>query len=311
MASNVKRQLVQELHRQARVTFKRRPVHVRALDETFQADLVEMVPYASENNNFRYVLIVIDIMSKFAWGERVKHKTGLEVSRAMQKIFKKDNRIPKNMHTDSGKEFYNKHFKDLMKKYNINHYSTFSSKKASIVERVNRTLKSLMWKRFSLQGSYRWINILQDILQTYNAKKHRTIKMKPMDVTKKDEKRLLNEIYNRIKTVDKRGIKFHVGQHVRISKHRTVFHKSYTGNWSNEIFIIDAVQLGDPVTYLLRDYSNHPILGSFYNEELQKVKYPDIFLVEKVLRRKGDMVYVKWLGFDASHNSWIHKSNAY
>lgn len=141
---NVKRTIVNEIHRQARINFKRRHVIVKGLNETFQAELVEMIPYAKENRGFRYILIVTDIFSKYVMVEPVKNKTGLEMSKALEKIFKKNNRIPKNMHTDLGKEFYNKNFKDLMEKYNINHYSTFSTKKASIVERVNRTLKSLM-----------------------------------------------------------------------------------------------------------------------------------------------------------------------
>lgn len=95
------------------------------------------------------------------------------------------------MQTDEGKEFYNKNFEKLMNKYKIKHYSTYSSKKASIVERVNRSLKSLMWTEFSFRGTYKWLNILQDIVYKYNTRKHRTINMKPIDVTKKHEKGLL------------------------------------------------------------------------------------------------------------------------
>lgn len=309
--SDVKRHVVNELHKQARINFKRRHVSTRSLDETFQTDLVEMIPYAKENGGFRYLLVCIDIFSKYLWVEGVKNKTGLDVSKAMQKIFNTDNRIPKNMQTDMGKEFYNKDFKKLMDKYNIHHYSSYSTKKASIVERVNRTLKNLMWKEFSFQGSYKWRGkLLRDLVYKYNTTKHRTINMKPIDVTKRNEKEILKERYNFIKTVDKIS-KYQVGDDVRISKYRTQFTKGYTPNYSNEIFKISQVHLTNPITYTLVDYTGSPIKGKFYSEELLKVKYPDIYLVERVLKRRGDMVFVRWLGMDSTHDSWIHKSNVY
>lgn len=308
--STVKRDIVNEIHKPARINFKRRHVIIKGLDETFQTDLVEMIPYSKFNRGYRYILVVIDTFSKYVWVEPVKTKSGIDVSKAMQKIFSRNNRIPKNLMSDFGREYYNQNFKKLMEKYKIHHYSSFSSKKSSIVERVNRTLKSLMWKEFSFQGTYKWVNILQDIVNKYNSSKHRTINMKPIDVTKKDEKRLLNESYKFIKIVDKNRLKkFHVGDYVRISKHRSEFQKGYTPNWSTEIFTISKIFLTDPLTYALKDSTEQNIQGKFYSEELQKVKYPHIYLVERVIKRRGDFVYVKWLGFDNTQNSWIHKSN--
>jgi hypothetical protein len=206
-----------------------------------------------------------------------------------------------------GKEFFNKTFQLLMKKYNINHYNTYSEKKASIVERVNRTLKNLMWKEFNYHAHYRWINLLDNIVQKYNNSKHRTIGMKPSEVKKKHEKKLLNTVYNRIKIVNLSS-KFHVGDHVRISKTRGVFDKKYMPNWSTEIFTIKKILLTNPNTYLLQDYQKQDIKGCFYQQQLQKVKHPDVYLVEKILRRKNNKVFVKWLGFDSTHNSWIDKT---
>ncbi|XP_071629504.1 uncharacterized protein [Temnothorax longispinosus] len=83
----------------------------------------------------------------------------------------------------------------------------------------------------------------------------------------------------------------------------------YTPNWTTEVFKIVKVQHTNPVTYLLEDYRGKSVAGAFYEYELHRATYPDVYLVEKVLRRRGDEVYVKWLGFDGSHNSWIHKDN--
>ena len=94
-------------------------------------------------------------------------------------------RVPKNLQVDRGKEFYNQSFANLMKHYNINLYSTFSNLKASICQRFNRTLKNKMWIQYSLQGNYKWLNILPHLISSYNDTKHQTIKMKPKNVTKK------------------------------------------------------------------------------------------------------------------------------
>lgn len=75
-----------------------------------------------------------------------------------------------------------------------------------------------------------------------------------------------------------------------------------------EIFKIRKVQYNtNPNTYLLSDYKNTEIKGSVYAEELQSVKHPDVYLIEKIIRKRNDQVYVKWLGFDSTHNSWIAK----
>ena len=101
--------------------------------------------------------------------------------------------------------------------------------------------------------------------------------------------------------------KFRLNDFVRISKHRGVFTKGYTPNWSNEVFKIVKIQYTNPVTYLLEDSNGKSIEGAFYSEELQRTHYPDIHLIEKVLKRKGNRLYVKWLGVD--ERSWISKSD--
>lgn len=307
--SEIKRAIINELHKSSRKNFKRRRFIVKGLDETFQADLVEMIPYEKINKGFRYILVVIDIFSKYVWTVPVKNKNATCVTTAMENILLTDNRIPKNLHTDLGKEFHNKQFKELMKKYKINHYSTYSNKKAAIVERVNRTLKSLMWKELHTQGSYKWIDILPKITLKYNTTKHRTIKMKPVNVNKKNEKSLLKTVYNHIKIVDYTQKKFQVGDKVRISTTRGIFSKGYEQNWSTEIFTIGKIQLTNPISYLLIDESGQFIKGGFYKEELQKVQYSNVYLIEKVLKRKGNKIFVKWLGFDNTHNSWIKKND--
>lgn len=146
--------------------------------------------------------------------------------------------------------------------------------------------------------------------------------MKPNEVDESNEEHLLSTVYNykqitppasgllrsSLKQSERgrRRAKFKVGDHVRLSRYRKLFDKGYTPNWTTEIFTIRKVQYNtDPITYLLNDYLDQEIAGSVYPEELQLARYPKVYLVEKILRKKKGEVYVKWLGFGPEHNSWI------
>lgn len=300
--------LVKELHRQARRNFVRRPTLMRGIEDTLQADLVEMIPYASKNNGMKYILTVINIFSKKAYARALSNKSGLEVTRAMKSVLDSLGHPIQHLHVDNGKEFYNKPMQEMLRRRNINMFSSFTTKKAAIVERWNRSLKNAMWKLFSMRGSHKWIDILQTLVEDYNNTDHRTIKMKPNDVTKSVERHLLDTVYTPRKTLESKP-KFKVGDHVRMSKYKHVFAKGYTPNWTTEIFKIRRVQQTNPLTYLLVDMKGLDVLGTIYKEELQLVRDPKLYLVEKILKKKDNQVFVKWLGFDSSENSWIDAKN--
>lgn len=119
---HIKEALFEELHKLVRKNFPRRKVDIRAIDETWQADLVVMEAYSKENKSFKYLLTAIDNFSKYAWVMPLKRKTGKEVAKALNSIFK--GCIPKKMQVDQGLEFYNKSCKELLEKHNIHLYFT-------------------------------------------------------------------------------------------------------------------------------------------------------------------------------------------
>ena len=138
-----KREIATELHKPSRKNFTRRRVNIYGKNDLWQADLVEMIPYSKKNKGYKYILCVIDCFTKFAWALPLRTKSGKEVTSAMSKIL--HDRSPKLLQLDNGKEFYNKTFDELMDKYSIHKYSTYSIMKACIVERFNRTLKEKMF----------------------------------------------------------------------------------------------------------------------------------------------------------------------
>ena len=114
--------------------------------------------------------------------------------------------------------------------------------------------------------------------------------MKPIDVTD-DFFAECNEDFN------KKGPKFKIGDHVRISKYKHFFAKGYVPNWSEEVFIVNKIKNTVPWTYTISDLNGEQIIGSFYKKKLQKTNQKE-FRIEKVLKRKGDQLYVKWKGYD-------------
>ena len=146
-----------------------------------------------------------------------------------------------------------------------------------------------------------YFDVLDDIVNKYNNTVHRTIKMKPIDVTS-DSYAEYNEDSNVTKP------KFKVGDHVRILKYKNIFAKGYTQNWSEEVFIISKIKNTVPWTYATSDLNGEKTAGSFYGKELQKT-YQNEYRIEKVLKRKGNKLYVKWKGYSNSFNSSIDKKN--
>ena len=146
-----------------------------------------------------------------------------------------------------------------------------------------------------------YFDVLDDIVNKYNNTVHRTIKMKPIDVTD-DSYAEYNEDFN------KKDPKFKVGDHHGISKYKNSFAKGYTPDWSGELFVVSKTENTVPWTYVVSDFNGELITGIFYVTELQKTSL-EKFKIEKLLKRKGDKLYVKWKGYNNSFNSWINEKD--
>ncbi|XP_011157258.1 uncharacterized protein LOC105194184 [Solenopsis invicta] len=158
---------------------------------------------------------------------------------------------------------------------------------------------------FTLQGLYKWVDKLPRLVFEYNLRKHRTIDIPLTDVNPVIAEKLLDTVYNHVKIA--RLAKFKVSNLVRVSK--TAFEKGYTPYWITKVFKIVKVQRVYLVTYFLKDYCGKNVFGAFYEFELHRATHPDVYLIEKILLKEGNKVYVKWLGFNGSDNSWINKKD--
>ena len=157
-------------------------------------------------------------------------------------------------------------------------YSTHKEGKSVVAERFIRAIKNKVYKYMTSISKNVYIDKLDDIIQKYNNKNHRAIKIKPIDV--KD-----NTYIDFSKEVNDNDPKLKVDDHVRISKYKNIFAKCYTPNWSEEVFVIKNIKNTVPWTYVIYDLNGEEITGTFYEKELQKIDQQE-FRIEKVVKKR-------------------------
>ena len=303
--------LSQELHKPRKINFTRRKVISNHIDHIWGIDLITMIKYSKQNKNYKYILTVIDFFSKYSWCFPLKSKKSEEIINSFKDIFKKSKRKPQLIQSDEGTEFTNNVTQTFFKNNNIKWYHTFNRDiKCSICERYNRTILNKIYKNFTLNNNTIWINDLDKLTNEYNNSYHRSIKMKPIVASKKSNENIVrNNLYN-FKITNKKS-KFSIGDKVRISLLKNTFEKSYTSNWSQEIFIIDNIKTSNVHYYFLKDLQGEKIDGMFYEQELLKtnMKKNDLYIIEKIIKKKGNKYLVKWRGYDDKFNSYVNQND--
>ena len=292
------KQFHKELSKQINLKFQRRPVITYGKNDIWGADLLDVNKFRTTNKNITFLLVVIDIYSRYIFIEPLKNKTALSVLDA----FKKIGETPKNLWVDEGKEFYNKDMKAYCIEKNINMYHTYSGLKSVYAERANRTLRDMIYKYLKLNKTKKY-NI-DEIVKEYNNKVNRTTKQTPHDIYYGDK-----ENKQKVMVRDEE-VKFKVGDFVRITKTKNLFEKGYTPKWTQETFEIYKVDDSQiPVMYLLKDLEGEEVKGKFYNNELQKTNLKDFKEFDKVVKTKTEnrikYSLVSFVGLPEKFNKWV------
>ena len=303
------------LHKPTRRKFPRRRTIVSSIGDQMQADLMSMENLSRYNDGYRFILLSIDILSRKLYGRALKDKRGISVRDGLSSIFQESS-PPTKFQTDEGKEFLNHHVTDLMSTHNVKHFTTHSENKCSIIERSIRTLRQKIYRYMTEKKTKYWVDILPAIISSYNNSYHRSIPMCPAQVCKANQKIVWRHLYGR--PFPSKPPRFKLNDQVRISVDKGTFEKGAEENFSREIFRIVDIRHDDqgPPTYKIIDKDSELILGSFYEPQLTKVHKSHIdktYRIEKIIRTKGrgnsQRLYVKWLNYPASYNSWIKKSD--
>jgi hypothetical protein len=307
------KELADELHKPVRHKYPTRKVFARHMNETWAMDLADMSHWKNENDGYTYILMVIDVFTRWAAARPLKTKTGAEVLAAIKDVVEERKAKPEFIWCDEGKEFINKEITKWRDANNIGLYHTYGRGKAVIVERLNRTIKTMMWKKLTSVNSHHWVPLLPKLIEKYNSSTHGTMKMTPDEASSDPD--AVDKVWKKKRKEQPLPStpKYKVGDQVRVSRSKGVFEKGYDVGWSRETFIIASVNNTQyPTVYQLKDRHGEPIHGSFYEQELQKAKNADILLIERVIKERGKgakkELYVKWLGYPESSNSWIKAS---
>ena len=273
MMEKQQQQLAKEVFSPQITKFKRQKIIPLYKDETWSADLIDKSSLSKYNNNYKFILTVIDIFTKYAWAISLKNKSGLSITNGFKTILS-EGRKPEKLWVDRGSEFYNKTFKSLLEEYGagkaasgIELNSTYSDLKAVFIERFNRTLLHIINKPMFINGDGNWVNILNDAVVTYNNNIHSSINMTPVDASNNPDKVKYTFSFKNIKP------KLNVGDYVRNVVKRNIFSKGYTSNWNKEMFKVNEVLKTHPPTYKIEGVNGEIIEGKYYEQELLKPEF--------------------------------------
>lgn len=327
------------LYKPIRKTFPRSKVVVNTIDSMWDGDLADVSNIASHNDGYKFLLVLIDIFSRFLFIVPLKNKQNQTIIEGLKSVFQKG-RKPHTLRTDKGSEFKNRWVKTFLHKQGITVIYTQNETKANYAERVIRTMKNLMYRYFMKERTYRYVNVLQDLVNSYNKRPHRSLgsnapahvnednaneirldaflagqkKTKPdKKINEKDDSKKPNKL---LKKRTKPVFKFKIGDNVRISQLKHAFQRDYQQKWTGEFFKVSArYKRGGIPVYNVKDLDDDPVEGTFYESELQKVTKTGavLYRIEKVLkkRRRGNIkeAFVKWEGWPRKFNSWIPESS--
>ena len=297
------------------------PIYVYYKRQLFQADLIEfdMAEQVEANDDYRYMLTVIDCFTKMVWLYKLKDKQTKTVIEQFRVLFQECDELPANLQTDLGKEFNSRAFAEFLENAGVNHYFAYGDRKVSIVERFNRTIQVLLYAMMDHHNTHEWTDLMDDARQIYISRRHSTIKMTPQAAElSENQSALLRTAQERYSKFKKKLPQLQVGDYVRMAGLKSRFTRGYLQHYSNEVFQVHAVLTNLPTPrYTLKDLDNEVIEDApFWPNELVKFNWDENteWDIEEVLDRRQHNgrreILVKWLGWPEKFNSWIPASRA-
>ena len=302
------------LHREAKRPIPRNPIYVYRKREHVQIDLIDVSEMAGTNDGITFILTGIDMFTKFLVCVPMLRKTAARSKTAMKKLLQKFGPDkPEKIMSDKGTEFMNNRVQELLQSQGIHHYTPDSDMKCPGIERVNKTIQRKIYQYMTFHKTFRYIDVLDDLVSSYNATPHRSIEISPREAELPENHllvrdRLMSHYFDIL--MKKKKPVFKVGDIVRVSVLRSKFHRSYREQNTRDIFEIIRVDNTMPIPrYYLRCLKDlETITGLFYSNELTlyDVKEHEVERVVRSKRLRGVMYdLVKWVGYHERYNEWV------
>lgn len=310
------------LHREFKQPKYYNPYYVHGRREQAQADLVDVARLAADNDGVTFLLVLIDIMTKRMWVYPLQNKNGETMRAVMDRWLRSLRTKPEKLMTDRGNEFTARRVQQVFRQHNVEWQPANGTLKASIAERVNKTLQILMYKYMTENETTRYLDKLPALVRTYNHRAHRTLEgMTPSEADKpRNEARLRAIFHSKYEKIGRRrkvNLPFKVGDVVRIKsdpKKITAAARAYAQQFKGEYFRIVRINRTLPIAlYYLRSNDNDDYIeGGFYANELQRQR-GDVYKIEAELgrrvRRGVREILVKWKYFGPRWNQWIPEAD--
>ena len=310
-------------HREYKQPKHYNPYYVYALREQVQADLIDVRELAAHNDGTKYLLLIIDLFSRRVWMYPLKNKSAIVTRDAIRTWLNSlGRRKCKIFASDYGTEFRNVYVRDLFREHNVVQQFKSGTSKASYAERANKSLQVLLYKYLTNSQSFRYIDKLESIVNSYNNRPHRSLdNITPHEADKPRSEQWVSGVLRRLHAERRakalKRPKFKVGDTVRIkllTKKISGDSRAYVPQFKGEYFTIVGVKTNMmvPMYKIKSQDTNEIISDSFYGEELQRVT-GNIYKIERVIRSRGRgrnrQHFVKWMFFGPQHNSWVRASD--
>ena len=312
------------LHRPARKNFERNHVVTVGAWEQGDSDLMDLQRYAKQNNGIRFILIMIDVFSRYLWVAPLKSKSAEDMIKGLHNIFSQQK--PRKLRTirhDKGQEFLSKKVQNYLGSQHIHDFPSENSQiKANFAEIAIKYLKTRIFRYFTLHQTHRYIHILSQLVKSYNNTVHSATGVAPVHVNESNQQAIWDRLYLPPKAY--RGLlqerhstrtpkfQFKVGDYVRVSYIRDKFARGFDQYFSGEIFqIVERKLRQDIPVYKLRGYDGEMITGYFYSQELQRITYDKdaLYKIDKIIKTRvisnRTQYRVSWQNWPSRYNSWI------
>lgn len=306
------------LHREYKKPSMYNPYYLHHRREQVQADLIDMGRLQTKNDGFKFLLVLIDCMTKKLWVCALRSKTGLRMKLALQRWLTSLNQKPKILKTDRGNEFTCAPVQNLLRRQGVEWQPAFGTLKACIAERVNKTLQVLIYKYLTEFETLKYIHVLDQLVNTYNNRKHRTLEgMTPNEADRPENEGRLQALfhakYAKIATRRRPTLKFRVGDIVRVKTEPKKISSSshaYAEQFHGEYYQVVRINrtLPIPLYYIRSTNTLDFIEGGFYGNELQRQrgdKYKIDQVINRQMRRRKPWILVRWKYFGPQWDSWI------
>ncbi|KAL3083561.1 hypothetical protein niasHT_039513 [Heterodera trifolii] len=283
------------LMRPRRINFPRARTTAAGFMTDCQVDLADFQSLSRHNSGNRYLMVVIDVLSKRIFVTPLRTKKADDMVEGFKRVFSKMPMKPHRIFSDKGTEFKNQQLKKLFDEEEVEKYeSTHSEKKAALAERAIRQIKNRVYRYFAQLKTLNWVNVIDKIVSGINNSPSRVHGMRPIDVNFKNSQKVWERMFGAdqhraLFGKHRKRPKFMPGQTVRMSIAKGQFEKGYIPNYGDEILEIDAVKHHmKPMRYKLHDAKGEKFKGFFYPEELAPVRKEaeTTYRIERVFRKR-------------------------